>query len=226
MRSVAASPPFVAAPTRLAHSMVLIEVVCPDGVYAGEIVFVARPSDGMNFEAAVPFGIEPGDTFSIDLPDAFETEPFDATSRLSPEHAQALLAVQTALRSFEPLSTFVESNCQTFADFRQGCEMPLEWNELHRDFVKLVEARIEQACSSSLGGSHVLYALVANLQTGAVGNEMADNLVEKLLSLGDFNFFCAHMQELARTQSSRRQMARGYPIVGSHMPPEAGLARR
>jgi len=206
--------------------MVLIEVVCPTCVYAGETVSVARPSDGVSFEATVPDGIEPGDLFSIDLPDAFETEPFDATSRLSPEHAQALLAVQAALRSFEPLSSFVESNCQEFAQYSEGCELPLEWNDLHRDFVALVEARIEQACSSSLEGSHALYALVANLQAGAVGNESADNLVEKLLSMADFNFFCAHMQELARTQGSRRQMARGYPIVGSHMPPEAGLARR
>ena len=192
-----------------------VEVVCPDAVEAGGVISVARPTDGMLFEAVVPDGVHAGILFEVELPDA---ELGWEAATLSAEQAQTLRAVTSALRTCTPLTQWVEGNCQNFVGYQGDTELPLEWTSMHLEFVGMVENRVEEACASSMGGSEALYHLVAGLQAGLQGNEEADELVGKLLALGDFGFFCRHMRSLAQSQSTRRRMARGYPMVGSHMP--------
>ena len=193
-----------------------VEVVCPDDVGPDDVISVARPVDGMLFECVVPSGIHAGLVFEVELPEAEALDWQAAT--LSAEQAQTLQAVTAALRTCAPLSQWVEGNCQRFKDYQGDVELPLEWTSMHLEFVGMVETRVEEACASSMGGSEALYHLVAGLQAGMQGNEEADELVGKLLALGDFGFFCRHMRSLAQSQASRRRMARGYPIAGSHMP--------
>jgi|TARA_B110001469_G_C9587643_1_gene291555 hypothetical protein len=197
--------------------MVTLDVTCPDGVGAGGVVSLERPDDGMQFEVLVPEGIRPGMQFAVELPDG-------ATAlglQLTDEQTQAFQKLDAALRSHAPLTQFVEQHCSELGAYDDGqTELPLEWMSLHREFVRLVETRVEEVLgASTLGSSQALFALVAASHGSCVRDVAADTLVDKLLAIGDFAYFCGHMRALAHTQSQRRATARGYPIVGSHMPP-------
>lgn len=200
--------------------MLTLDVTCPDGVCAGGVVSLERPDDGMQFEVVVPEGIEPGMQFAVELPDG-ATADSALELQLTDEQAQAFQKLDAALRNHAPLTQFVEQHCSELMAYDDGdTELPLEWMSLHREFVRLVETRVEEVLgASTLGSSHALFALVAASHGSCVRDVAADTLVDKLLAIGDFAYFCRHMRALALTQSQRRATARGYPIVGSHMPP-------
>ena len=197
--------------------MVTLDVTCPEGVCAGGVVALERPDDGMQFEAVVPEGIGPGMQFAVELPEGATA----AEKQLTDEQAQTFQQLDAALRSHAPLTHFVEQHCSKFGAYDDGqTELPLEWMALYREFVRLVETRVEEVLSASaLGSSQALFALVSASHGSLVRNVAADSLVNKLLAMGDFAYFCGHMRALAHTQSQRRAAARGYPIIGSHMPP-------
>lgn len=73
-----------------AMPVLTLSVVCPDGVHAGETLFLTTP-DGQELEVVVPDGVGPGDAFELYLPsaEAVSSEADDSAPRTEQELDEA-----------------------------------------------------------------------------------------------------------------------------------------
>ena len=60
------------------------------------------------------------------------------------EDAEALRSILAALHEFPELDGFIANFCAEFRRWSPEAEQPLRWTQMHKDFVRLVEQRIEQ----------------------------------------------------------------------------------
>lgn len=184
--------------------MVLVDVTCPPGVSEGDLLSIARPSDGASFEVPLPGGVLEGDLFQVELPDEAPIEEDkevlqQVSQGLSPDERMALQTIMLELRDDE-LNEWVAEHCHEFKDWAgmEG-EQQLGWTVRHEEYTALVEARIERQLAT-LGDFTALdlYVLLADADSS---DPTARTFVSKLLSLTDYSRFCSMMQR-SRSQDA------------------------
>ena len=119
------------------------------------------------------------------------------------EDAEALRSILAALHEFPELDGFIANFCAEFREWSPEAEQPLRWMHMHKDFVRLVEQRIEQHLQAHGATSADLHALLAET-TG--GDARADRFLAIVLGLEDYGQFCGLMQAHAASLAVAAEM--------------------
>lgn len=169
--------------------------------------------DGMAFDVAVPSGVWPGTTFSVEYvpPQAVEPvepplepepllldDPVDSVlmaavveRRLTPENAQALHDIMEALYDFDDLDEYIDEQKGSFWNYEKEGEQKLEWTSVHLQYVAMVEQCIHEHLQTLGTTPDGLYALLGDV---AGSDERASNFLDRLLGMGDYDHFCKCMK--------------------------------
>ena len=152
-----------------------------------------------------PFDDDPGSSEPLDAAVLQDVDAIMAARSLDDlmktEDAEALRSILAALHEFPELDGFIANFC---AEFRvSGAEQPLRWTQMHKDFVSLVEQRIEQHLQAHGATSADLHALLAET-TG--GDARADRFLAIVLGLEDYGQFCGLMQAHAASLAVAAEM--------------------
>ena len=201
----------------------LLDVTCPSGLGPGALLTVERP-DGASFEVVVPDGVDGGMQFQCEVPfQRVQNDPLEASSslpsssadaeaaltaaveakRLTEQQAAALKEIDAALRDYSALGWFIECHCRDFREWQREGEQKLEWHELHGEYVRLVENKVEQQLSYVGATGDDLYALLEEVVAGGGGDRRAESFLKKLLAMGDYAHFADMMRWLGRVESRK-----------------------
>ena len=182
--------------------MAPLEVVCPPGSHAGDLINVQMP-DGHLFEVAVPAGVAEGDTFYVQTSQLSGVDAFmeQAAPSMDRGSAELLRAVLQALHDDEALDNFVDEHSERFEDYSVDGEQQLEWGSLHGEYVALVERCLDSVLTDGKGTAEDLYELLEAHRDSARGQRF----LSKFLSMGDYHAFCAMMSTWTRLETVKEQ---------------------
>ena len=121
---------------------------------------------------------------------------------LTEQQAAALKDIDAALRDYSALGWFIECHCRDFREWQREGEQKLEWHELHGEYVRLVENKVEQQLSYLGATGDDLYALLEEVVAGG-GDRRAESFLKKLLAMGDYEHFADMMRWLGRVESRK-----------------------
>ena len=193
--------------------MAPLQVVCPSGSHAGDLINVTAPG-GQEFEVTVPAGVAEGETFYIQTsqdggdssggdgqPSDVDTFMEQAAPSMDRSSAELLRAVLQALHDDEALDNFVDDHSERFQDYEADGEQLLEWGSLHREYVVLVERCLDGVLARGKGSAEDLYELLEVHRDSARGQRFLD----KFLSMGDYHAFCAMMCTWTKLETVKEQ---------------------
>ena len=201
-----------------------MEVICPDGVQPGDTVAIST-EDGISYEVVVPDGLQPGQTFFVEIEmngmngmadhldeaadlsteaasrpveDALDAE-LEARRRLSAlvQGAEEPGSILHSLANYDELQCFIAENAAGFEGWTSDGEQRLEWTGMHLRYVELIETRIQQLLTEQGVSGRELYAMLAQYLPSATGSG-GGLLLHKLISMSDFQLFCAMMRDAPR----------------------------
>jgi len=201
----------------------LLEVVCPQGVLAGDLVSITT-AEGESFSVALPENVGEGQTFQVEIAAdgvASGLDPVgDAPGGLGaiaaeiagaraiaaaffggePEEvkggevlAEALRVVLKEISNMDELDEFIDGNAAGFADFEAGDEQRLEWTSAFHRYVELIE-RATVTALEDLECSAEEVLEYARAFRGSDGAEH-ERLMSRLLNMSDYQAFCKMMRE-------------------------------
>lgn len=154
-----------------------------------------------------PFDDDPGSSEPLDDAVLQDVDAIMAARSLDDlmktEDAEALRSILAALHEFPELDGFIANFCAEFRTWCPEAEQPLRWTQMHKDFVSLVEQRIEQHLQAHGATSADLHALLAET-TG--GDARADRFLAIVLGLEDYGQFCGLMQAHAASLAVAAEM--------------------
>ena len=171
-----------------------MEICCPPGVSAGQMLTVQDPQGGA-FEVCVPDGVSEGMAFMVEvtLPDfdqaAFAAEMTDMDER----SIKLLTAVMSELNSHEGIDAFVNDFCEQFAEYDPESEQSLEWGSLHKQYAQIVEEVLEAVLAAFGSSAEDVYKILEAYS----GTLRGERFLAKFLSLADYHTFCAMMKSWA-----------------------------
>ena len=186
--------------------MSTIDVECPPGVGAGELIAITWGNSTFNVEC--PAGIAAGEIFTVALPDDMDAEPpslpvlgvvvasVEAQGGDGSDGSQvleaALKAVIDAIEDHNDpdLDELVDGSCADFADF--DGEAKLEWTPMYERYVELLEDLVTQTLDSLACSPRDVFAYA---QTYSPSDERSQKLIAKLLAMADFTSFCVMMRD-------------------------------
>ena len=172
-----------------------MEICCPPGVSAGQMLTVQDPQGGA-FEVCVPDGVSEGMAFMIEvtLPDfdqaAFAAEMTDMDER----SIKLLTAVMSELNSHEGIDAFVNDFCEKFSEYEAESEQSLEWGSLHKQYAQIVEEVLEAVLAAFGSSAEDVYKI---LEAYSGTTTRGERFLAKFLSLADYHTFCAMMKSWA-----------------------------
>ena len=194
-----------------------MEVICPDGVQPGDTVAIST-EDGSSYEVIVPNGVQPGQAFLVEIemngtadhadeeadvlpPDGTShppAAPLDAEGRLSllVQGVEEPGPILHALAHHEELDQFIEENAAGFQGWTIEGEQRLEWTGMHLRYVEMIETRIQQLLIEQGVSGRELYVRLAQYLPSATGSG-GGLLLHKLISMGDYQLFCAMMRDVS-----------------------------
>ena len=170
--------------------MLLLDVVCPEGVGEGDALTVEH--EGCTYEVVVPCGICAGAAFQVDV---VERQP-----RALPPWWQMLLETLLEDHFDETTEAWCDRECRKFIRCGEQQGFTLEQSACHQQYCRFYETRIESYLrripgSERLSSDEFLRIL---LQLEAAGvDDASRDLVHLLLLVQDFEAFALMMQERA-----------------------------
>ena len=183
--------------------MPTVDVVCPPGVSAGDLISVAIGNH--TFEVSLPPNVFDGDTFSVDIPDAPVMElpvlggvvaALDARGTAYGDADVLEAALHTVIDAIEDhdnpaLDELVDGNCEEFAEWEEGCEAQLHWTQMHETYSMLLEEHIGGVLASLQCSAEDVFMYA---QAYSSDDERCKKLVAELLAMGEFTDFCKMMR--------------------------------
>ena len=159
-----------------------MDITVPAGCAAGSSVSFVD-SQGVECSAVVPDGLVEGDSFYV-----------------SPAWLEEILNALTQAQFVAVLDVFLNRECPKFlASGESSSGYSLEQTEVHSNYVRLYESRIESHLRKfSISGDEFLAALLATEQRG--GGAADKTLSGSLLLVNDFEAFAISMQQRALEQ--------------------------
>lgn len=160
----------------MASAAQVFDVTCPEGAQEGCSVSVRAPG-GVCFEVIVPVGVQPGQTFAVEVEHGGAGSSAEAsgtssaassdagnremeipsmegaiqtglqTGQIQRREADALRSLLKSLYKCSALDDFVSRHCAALAEYSRDGEQCLEWTSLHREYSALVELRMEVRAS-------------------------------------------------------------------------------
>ena len=109
----------------------VVEVVCPDDAAAGSTISVA--TDHGSFDVVVPDGVEPGQAFTLELPDVPVEQPADA----APEHPDGYGGLGVVAEQLEEAH-------RVAAEFFNTDGSPLDMRDLKPGAAEVLAAALRQ----------------------------------------------------------------------------------
>ena len=196
----------------------LVDVVCPEGVAEGDLISIQHPETTESYDVAIPPGVGPGVSFQVELPEqqqqvaiAMPPEPPERRlpsagpavavvaplgmrestgEKLTPANAEALHNIMEALFVYDELDAYIHENAAAFGSYSPEGEQRLEWTTMHGHYVALVESRVSVKLRELEVDETALYQLLGEVQ-GA--DSRADAFLARLLTMGDYGYFCSQM---------------------------------
>ena len=176
-----------------------LDVVCPDGVCAGDTIKVQAASG--TFEVVVPDGVSPGTSFSVELPSNDAVDDYVSMQTMDVASAELLRAVLQAIIDDDTLDDFVDAHSENFKDYDADGEQSLEWGSLHREYVAHVEHTLSTVLAHGRSSAEDLYALLESQRHSIRGQRFLD----RFLAMGDYPTFCQMMCTWANLETVHAQ---------------------
>ena len=165
-----------------------MDVTVPPGCASGSVVEFVDAS-GRALSAVVPDGLVEGDTFRVDLPVA--------------DYVDEILDALTEDKFASLLNAYVERECHKFLHGGAG-EFSLEQTQVHDNYVRLYESRIESHLKRHGGVSSDAFLadlLAAEASAAGVKRVARQSLASSLLLVQDFEAFAKMCQQRALERS-------------------------
>ncbi|GMH81079.1 hypothetical protein TrST_g8660 [Triparma strigata] len=102
----------------------------------------------------------------------------------------------------DAISNFIEENCEHFEGAEEGGENKLEWTDLHRQYVEMIELHLESFCKEHETTAETMFQLLSDVNSDS---SLDQDFVPQVIKLCEYSFFFQNMKEAADIMAAKRE---------------------